>query len=55
MPEKVYIVMVDDQIEALYYNEANAREDIEERIEEGYSPEDVAIRTCYVNDFNEEE
>lgn len=55
MPEKVYIVMVDDQIESLYYNEANAREDIEERIEEGYAPEDVAIRTCYINDFNEEE
>ena len=47
--------MVDGQIEALYYNEANAREDIEERIEEGYTPEDVAIRTCYINDFNEEE
>lgn len=53
MPEKVYIVIVDGQIEALYYNEANAREDIEERIEEGYAPEDVAIRTCYINDFNE--
>ena len=47
--------MVDGQIEALYYNEANAREDIEERIEEGYAPKDVAIRTCYINDFNEEE
>ena len=55
MKEIVYIVIVDGQIEALYYNEANAREDIEERIEEGYAPEDVAIRTCYINDFNEEE
>ena len=54
MKEIVYIVIVDGQIESLYYNEANAREDIEERIEEGYAPEDVAIRTCYINDFNEE-
>lgn len=55
MKEIVYIVIVDGQIESLYYNEANARKDIEERIEEGYAPEDVAIRTCYINDFNEEE
>ena len=55
MKEIVYIVIVDGQIESLYYNEANAREDIEERIEEGYAPENVAIRTCYINDFNEEE
>lgn len=55
MKEIVYIVIVDGQIEALYYNEANAREDIEERIEEGYASEDVAIRTCYISDFNEEE
>ena len=55
MKEIVYIVIVDGQIESLYYNEANAREDIEERIEEGYAPEDVAIRTCYINDFSEEE
>lgn len=55
MKEIVYIVIVDGQIESLYYNEANAREDIEERIEEGYAPEDAAIRTCYINDFNEEE
>lgn len=54
MPEKVFIIMLDGKIESLWYNEENAREEYQDRLNDGYHEDMIYIKTCYINDFNEE-
>ena len=51
--EKVFILMVDDKIESLWYNEENIREEYQNFLEDGYTEDQIYVKTCYINDFNE--
>lgn len=52
-PEKVFILMVDDKIESLWYKEENIREEYQNFLEDGYTEDQIYVKTCYINDFNE--
>ena len=52
-PEKVFILMVDDKIESLWYNEENIREEYQNFLEDRYTEDQIYVKTCYINDFNE--
>lgn len=52
-PEKVFILMVDDKIESLWYNEENIHEEYQNFLEDGYTENQIYVKICYINDFNE--
>lgn len=54
-PNKVYLLYIEGKLESAWYNEENMLSEYQDLLDNGYTEEEVYYKTCYINDFNEQE